>query len=142
MPVKIAIEKLRGFVADHQARIVAIDGNQVRLEIDDKPASRLRRLTDRPVALLRRPLRSRRSGCRRSARERRSPAGGGTTRTKIKIAISPRRSRDRRRDDVMARAREVLMSFRSYLMASRGRFRRRPTGAMARLKRILTPWLA
>ena len=50
VPIKMAIEKLRGFVADHQAKIVAIDGNQVRLEIDDKPASRLRRLTDRPVS--------------------------------------------------------------------------------------------
>ncbi len=50
VPVKMAIEKLRGFVADHRAKIVAIDGSQVRLEIEDKPTSRLRRLTDRPVA--------------------------------------------------------------------------------------------
>ena len=35
VPVKMAIEKLRGFVADHQAKIIAINGNQVQLEIDD-----------------------------------------------------------------------------------------------------------
>ena len=51
VPLRIAVEKLRGFVADHQARIVDVDENLVRLEIDAKPVSRLRRLTDRPVTL-------------------------------------------------------------------------------------------
>ena len=50
VPVKMAIEKLRGFVADHRAKIVSVDGNRVRLEIEDRPVSRLRRLTDRGTA--------------------------------------------------------------------------------------------
>ena len=45
----MAIEKLRGFVADHEANILKIDGNQVQLEIAEKCDSRLRRLNDRPV---------------------------------------------------------------------------------------------
>ena len=49
VPVKMAIEKLRGFVADHRARIISVDGNRVKLEIDDRPMSRFRRLTDRPT---------------------------------------------------------------------------------------------
>ena len=38
MPVKIAVEKLRGFVADHRARIIAVNGNQVRMEIGERPS--------------------------------------------------------------------------------------------------------
>jgi diguanylate cyclase (GGDEF)-like protein len=140
VPVKIAVEKLRGFVADHQARIVAVDENLVRLEIDAKPASRLRRLTDRPVTLsIDVRLEEERV---QKGREEGTPATNTCpTRTKIKIAIGPSRSRDRRRDDLMAHAREILMSFRSYMMAGEddsAEF----SGAMARLKRVLTPWRA
>ena len=138
VPIKIAIEKLRGFVADHQAKIVAIDGSRVRLEIEDKPASRFRRLTDRSVAFWvdvsfeEEQLQRDREGSER-------PFGGGTTRTKIRVTVSPRRNRDRRRDDVTARARQVLMSFRSYLMASEDDSV--PLGALMRAKRMLAPWL-
>ncbi|MGD0900671.1 MAG: diguanylate cyclase, partial [Thermoguttaceae bacterium] len=52
VPVKMALEKLRGFVADHQANVVKIDGNEVQLEIREKCTSFLRRLTDRPVVFL------------------------------------------------------------------------------------------
>ena len=45
----MAIEKLRGFVADHQAHVVKIDDAEVQLEIREKCTSLLRRLTDRPV---------------------------------------------------------------------------------------------
>ena len=49
VPTKMAIEKLRGFVADHEAKILKIDGNQIQLEIAETCDSHLRRLTDRPV---------------------------------------------------------------------------------------------
>ncbi|MGD0898140.1 MAG: hypothetical protein ABR915_09920, partial [Thermoguttaceae bacterium] len=44
-------------------------------------------------------------------------AGSGAVRTKIHVGVGVRRSRDRRRNDVMGRAQQVLISFRSYLMA-------------------------
>jgi len=139
VPIKVAIEKLRGFVADHQAKIMAIDGNQVRLEIEDKPAGRFRRLTDRSLSFSvelafeeQRLHKERRDGVRASH--------GTTTRTKIRITVSPRRNRDRRCDDAMARAKDVLMSFRSYLMASEEESSL-PIGALTRAKRILAPWL-
>ncbi len=134
----MAIEKLRGFVADHRARIVSIDGNRVRLEIDGRVAGRLRRLTDRPRGL-------RIDLCFEEERfqgegEGKVSGAGRTTRTKIKIAISPRTKRDRRRDDAMAQAREVLMSFRSYLMAAKeGTLP--PAGPLTRVARALAPWL-
>ncbi len=138
VPVKMAIEKLRGFVADHQAKIVAIDNNNVRLEIDDRPVGRLRRFTDRPVVF-------RIDLCfveeqLHSERLTNGQPIGATTRTKIKVVVSPRKERDRRRRDVMARARDVLMSFRSYLMASE-LDAPASAGAIGRAKRILAPWL-
>jgi diguanylate cyclase (GGDEF)-like protein/PAS domain S-box-containing protein len=140
VPVKMAIEKLRGFVADHRAQIVAIDGSRVRLEIEDKPASRLRRLTDRSVSFWidlsfqEERLQKDRAGSSWSL-------DAGTTRTRIHVTVSPRRDRDRRRNDVLARAREVLVSFRSYLMASEDESAA-SVGAITRAKQPLSPWLA
>jgi diguanylate cyclase (GGDEF)-like protein len=139
VPIKMAIEKLRGFVADHQAKIVAIDANRVQLEIDDRPTSGFRRLTDRPVSF-RVDLCLEEEQLQTSRTENGQSAGGSTTRTRIKVTVSPRKDRDRRRRDVMVRAREVLMSFRSYLMASEHE-PSLPTGAISRAKRILVPWL-
>ncbi len=137
VPIKIAIEKLRGFVADHRAKIVKIDGNHVRLEIDDKHPGRLRRLTDRPVTF----CVDLRFEEERIHKDPTDPSSGGLLRTKIQFSISTRKNRDRRRNDVSNRARQVLVSFRSYLMASEEEGRPQK-GALRRAKRILTPWLA
>jgi diguanylate cyclase (GGDEF)-like protein len=136
VPIKMAIEKLRGFVADHQAKIVQIEGNQVQLEIDDRRSGRLRRLTDRPVTF----CLDLRFEEERYHNPEGDPTQGGVLRTRIQVAISPRKDRDRRRDDVTARAGEVLISFRSYLMATEEE--QPPSGALTRAKRILAPWLA
>ena len=139
VPVKIAVAQLRGFVADHQAKIVAVDGNRVRLEIDHKPANPLRRLTDRSAAFsIDICLEEERL---QKDRSETSPSSGGQiTRTRISIAVSPRRNRDRRRHDVATRAREVVTSFRAYLMASEEESVS-SVGALTRAKRILAPWL-
>lgn len=135
VPVKMAVEKLRGFVADHQAKIVAIDGDRVRIELDDRHPGRLRRLTDRPVTfaldLKLEELRSRGRG---------GPGDAGPTRTRVHLVIQPRKHRDRRRNDVMARAREVLVSFRSYLMATEEEPSHAGGSRLSRARRILTPW--
>jgi diguanylate cyclase (GGDEF)-like protein len=138
VPVKMAIEKLRGFVADHRARIISVDSNRVQLEIDDRPLGRFRRFTERPTTFsmdLRfeeERVKSDRSGPLHSV-------VAGTTRTRIKIAIGPRTNRDRRRKGMADKAKQVLASLRSYLMA----IEEDPpaTGAMTSVKRILGPWL-
>jgi diguanylate cyclase (GGDEF)-like protein len=135
VPIKMTIEKLRGFVADHQAKIVKIDGNRIQLEIDDARSGRLRRFTDRPVTF----------GVDLVFEEERFQknadyaSSGGVLRTKIRLSISPRKNRDRRRRDVSDRAREVLVSFRSYLMAT-DEEPLPPPGARRRVKWILAPW--
>lgn len=113
VPVKMAVEKLRGFVADHCARIVKTDGSKISLEIDDAP-DRARRAGDRPMTFT---LDLEFAEGRPDAGAGR-PASAAPTRTKVRVAIAPKRGRDRRRSDAAARAREVLLSFRSYLMAA------------------------
>src|SRR5208283_3813775 len=90
VPTKMSIEKLRGFVADHEASILEIDGNQVQLEIAETGDSRMRRLADRPV-IFQLDLRF------EEQRVRRERGGGevdtgGVVRTRIFVRITPRKN--------------------------------------------------
>ncbi len=112
VPWSLAMEKLRGFVADHSGRILSTQNDQIQVEIDTSP-SRTRRASDRPMTFLL-DLRMKEF---RQTRQADRGAAFGRAQTKIQVAIAPKRSRDRRRTDVVARAREVLLSLRAYLMA-------------------------
>jgi diguanylate cyclase (GGDEF)-like protein len=135
VPVKIAIEKMRGFVADHQAKIIHVEGSKVRLEIEDLSLSRLRRMTDRTSAFLMDLVFEE----ERLQKDQTDPSSG-TTRTRIHVTISTRKSRDRRREEITNRARGILMSVRSYLMASEEE-PESSSGALLRAKKMLAPWL-
>ena len=139
VPVKMAIEKLRGFVADHTSTIVKIDGNHIQLELTEKCVSRFRRLTDRPVTFL---LDLRFEEQRVHAKQGEVDSHGGVLRTRIFVGVSLQRDRDRRRGDVGERAQRVLISLRSYLMAvsedQDGAVRQ---GAFVKVKQVLIPWL-
>jgi diguanylate cyclase (GGDEF)-like protein/PAS domain S-box-containing protein len=138
VPVKIAVEKLRGFVADHRATVVAITGNEVELEIDDRQLGLFRRLTDRPVVFcIRLRFEEERLETEKKAGMQQS---GQILRTRIQITISLRNDRDRRRKDNQTRAQQVLVSFRSYLMANE-RGPEPAKGTLTRVKRALAPWL-
>ncbi len=141
VPTKMAIEKLRGFVADHGARIVKIDGNQIQLDIAENSEGQQRRLTDRPVTFhldLRfeeqRVRRERGDGDVRSA---------GVLQTRIFLTITPRKCRNRRRADVAEKAQQVLVSLRSYLMAnSEDQEGAPPHNTLVKMKHVLMPWLS
>jgi len=139
VPVKIAVEKLRGFVADHEARIVSVEENNVRLEIRDGPDGWMRRRHDRPVTFCL-EIRLQEELLHKSGAEPGREQDAATW-TRIHVAVSPLKTRDRRRSDVTDRAREVLVSFRSYLMASDANANA-PVGMVERMKQILTPWRA
>lgn len=115
VPLKVAIEKLRGFIADHHASIENIDGNQLDIRMDAKRVGLLRRSNDRPVGFTIELA---------FAEEQVQPAHERTTesqrnvRTKVTVTIRPQRQRDRRRNDAGSHAQHVLASLRSYLMAS------------------------
>jgi len=137
VPIRVAVEKFRGFVADHRAKIASIEGNHVQLEIDDSRSHSLRRRSDRPVTFC--------LDVRFEEEQVERPSPGGSpgrtaSRTKIRAAIAPSKTRDRRRGDVDTRAREVLASFRSYLMATEeGPPASR--GVLRRARSFLIPWL-
>ncbi|HVX10120.1 MAG TPA: diguanylate cyclase [Pirellulales bacterium] len=114
-PLAVCIEKLRGFVADQHGSIESIKDNSVRVRIGDEGGSFFRRMTDRAVRLMinldfvdveqerQRPSDKRRYG---------------NARTKIHVTIGPRRNRDRRQVQLQERSRQLLVSLRSYLMAT------------------------
>ena len=115
IPAATAIEKLRGFVADHRARILKIDGERIELQIDDDRAGPTRRLSGQPVGFCIDLKFEERPAAEGDSRE---PGGGHGWRTRIHITILPQTAGDRRGGDVAERARELLASFRSYLMAT------------------------
>ena len=138
MPIRVVIEKLRGFVADHRAQIVSIDGNKVQMAIDDRSVA-TRRRSDRPLAFS--------VDLQFDEEMFQQPRAYGAaetrtiSRTRIRVAVSPRKRRDRRRADAADRATEVLLSFRSYLMASED-LSTSPKGVLRRAQSILVPWLS
>jgi len=138
VPVKMAIEKLRGFVADRQAKIVKIDGDRVELEIVEQQGQ-MRRQTDRPI-VFRIELRFQEE---RFRKDQQTEPSGGVSRTRIRISIRAKKNRDRRREDLSGRTRDVLISFQSYLMATTETGESVPAaGTLTKARRILAPWLA
>lgn len=103
VPMDLAVEKLRGFVADHDAGIVDIEEGQVCLHIDSRKLPH-RRETDRIVAFIIDV---------RLYQDERTKSG-----TDIHIRIRPRRRRDRRLSDIELRATQFLQSLRAYFMAT------------------------
>ena len=113
VPLTVAVEKLRGFIADQQAKVLQVDGGRVQLRIDND--CRRRRSSDRPVAFQVEIL----LGEEQAARPDNGRATGrANMQTRIRVAVRPTRSRDRRRGDVLQRSRDLLASLRSYLMAT------------------------
>ncbi|MBN1589892.1 MAG: diguanylate cyclase [Pirellulales bacterium] len=118
-PMTVAVEKLRGFIADHRARILETDHNKVCLQIEHHRA-RSRRRRDRVMTFLMEiELIAAGDDGNVDGKEVKSPKSGRVVpETRVHVVISPRTKRDRRSDDVESRAREVLLSLRSYLMAT------------------------
>ena len=109
------------------------------MEIELQPESRIRRLTDR-AAVLNVELQFEEERLQHDNDVEPPSPCSETTRTKIRIVVGPRSDRDRRRKDIMAQAREVLSSFRSYLMAAED-WAHPQAGRWKRIKRIIAPWL-
>lgn len=111
VPMKVAAEKLRGFVADHKAQILDVQGNCVTVKIDDALAGFANRQSDRPVPFV----------LELTFEEEKNDSGqrgaSSQQRTVIHVIVRPRRPRDRRRTDMLERARQLLVSVKSYLMA-------------------------
>jgi diguanylate cyclase (GGDEF)-like protein/PAS domain S-box-containing protein len=110
VPLPVVAEKLRGFVADHHAEIVAIDEDHVVLHLEVQQDPTGRRTADRALPF---QIELRFAELRLPGQEKQPQ----WTRTLIRVAVRPRRNRDRRRRDAIDRARQLVSSVKSYLMA-------------------------
>jgi diguanylate cyclase (GGDEF)-like protein len=135
VPLAVTVEKLRGFIADHSAEVASNDGERILLTIDDERVSLVRRRSDRPVSF-QVELRLNEEAAEASN----GKAGGRVLRTRIYVKVRPKRSRDRRDADISDRARSILASIRSYLMAVEDSA---PVeeGLRRRAADVLAPWL-
>jgi diguanylate cyclase (GGDEF)-like protein/PAS domain S-box-containing protein len=114
VPIEVAVQKLRGFVSDQDAKITKADENQLILEVTDRLVSNNRRRTDRSVTFVIEMHFSQRHVERANTQ---GLAAGKYLETCIDVTIRPRRERDRRRDTTVNKARQLLGSLKSYLMA-------------------------
>jgi diguanylate cyclase (GGDEF)-like protein len=110
-PIDRSIEKLRGFIADHHGEILSIDGHDVQIRLGGGVGLFGRRSTDREIGLLMHLRFEEERGVINEDKR------GGLTKTRIHLEIRPQKNRDRRKADAVERAKQLLISFRSYLMA-------------------------
>ncbi|HVT30018.1 MAG TPA: diguanylate cyclase [Lacipirellulaceae bacterium] len=114
VPIEVAVQKLRGFIADQEAKIVKTNENKLLLAITDNHTNINRRATDRPVMFL---IHLKLSQVHTDRSNTQGFASGTYVETRIEVTIRPRRDRDRRREATSEKARRLLGSLRSYLMA-------------------------
>lgn len=140
VPAAVAVEKLRGFVADHQARVIRLDGNHMELHVVDQRYQR--RSGDRPIAF-RVEVRMQEEQVSRP-----TPNGGpgrDVVQTRMFVTIAPLSHRDRRRSQAAERARELSASLRSYLMATQEAETAETLpaehGILYRVRKIFLPWV-
>ena len=108
VPVDLAIEKLRGFIADHGAEIITVKENQLTLKVNAIYSRGGRRRADQRMAI--------HVQLTLSASDSRSDSKRGPSMTNVHVNLRPIRNRDRRGREVMACYSQVINSLRSYLM--------------------------
>lgn len=112
-PLERNVEKLKGFVADHHAEIILADRNRVQLRIGgDRGGPLFKRQADRSIRLILD------LGIHEESFAPESNPRAVFKRTRITVMISPVKSRERRTTASLERARQLVASLRSYLMAT------------------------
>ena len=114
VPIEVAVQKLRGFIADQAAKIVKTNDNELQLAVTDGHADATRRSDDRPVTFM---IHLKLSQQRSDRTNSHGLAAGAYVETRVEVVIRPRKDRDRRREATIERARRLLGSLKSYLMA-------------------------
>ncbi len=138
VPMKVAAEKMRGFVADHKAQILEIRDNTVTFKIDEENSAYNKRWSDRPVPFVMELTFDEEGDAGQQQQS------GAHVRTIISVVIRPRRQRDRRRRDMIERSKQLLVSLKSYLMAidyTEETSDSELDGAPKKSKKILSHWL-
>lgn len=114
VPMEVAIEKLRGFISDQDAKITDTGESRLSMEVTDRCTGYNRRKGDRSVSFAIDLQFSQQHFERKNTQ---GFAAGIYVETRVKVKIQPRRDRDRRGEGTMEKARRLLGSLKSYLMA-------------------------
>ncbi len=111
VPQDIAVERLSGFINDHKAEIITVDVNKVVIRMHNRDMSSTRRQNDRPVELLMEVL------LEQVDIRPQSNRGSISRQTKMNVTMRTVKLRDRRLANVVEQATQILISFRSYMVA-------------------------
>jgi hypothetical protein len=108
VPLDLTVEKLRGFIADHNAEIISVSKNQISIKLNAvcSDGGRRRRADHHIV------LRARLTLDEISVDDHVTPST-----TNVHIDLHPFRNRDRRDSELAACFAQVMASLKSYLMA-------------------------
>ena len=106
VPIDLAIEKLRGFIADHSAEVLSVAENELAIRVHTRVRDAGRRTEDHRIAL-RVDL---------TLSELRPDGKSALRRTNAHVTVVPTRNRDRRGGTGKAAVDQVISSLRSYLM--------------------------
>lgn len=112
VPIELAIEKLRGFIFDRDARILKVTDHEVRLELTQDATNK--KGLAAPVVYV---IEIKFSQEREAKTNTSGLAAGEYVHTVAQVGIRPKRERDRRKGQVANQARLLLGSLKSYLMA-------------------------
>jgi diguanylate cyclase (GGDEF)-like protein len=137
VPLNMAIEKLRGFVLDHHAELLAINQDRIQLQIEAVSENPKRRRSDRPVSFLVELTLSEKYVPSTSVDGR---VTGQVARTYANVSVRLKRARDRRNPNVSGQASAILAGIRSYLMATDETPEAVPLKSR-RTMNLLGPWL-
>ena len=116
VPVDLAVEKLRGFIADHAAEIISVRENQVSIKLNVKYSRGGRRRIDSQMAI--------QAKLTLSEKTSETNSKSKSTQTNVHVILQPIRSRDRRGAEARSCFDQVIRSLRSYMM---GELRRSDT---------------
>jgi diguanylate cyclase (GGDEF)-like protein/PAS domain S-box-containing protein len=111
VPRDIAVEKLSGFIHDHKAEIIKVENDRVAIRMGGRINPASRRSHDRPTDLL--------IDVRLEQVELKPTGKRGSIQchTRLWVTIRAAKARDRRIANILTQATQVLISFRSYLLA-------------------------
>ncbi|MEX2140861.1 MAG: diguanylate cyclase [Pirellulales bacterium] len=112
VPLRVVVEKLRGFIADQHAEIVGTEANSVTLEVCDRTTDRRRRADRTPPVIV--ELRFSEEQLNAAEHE----GNARLRRTRIDASIRPKPGRDRRTDALAEPATRLATSLRAYLMVN------------------------
>lgn len=107
-PCDLAIDKLRGFIADHSAEVISVKESQVSLKLNVLCLRGGRRRMDRRIAV--------RAELTMSEHQVDGKQPGGRKQTNVHLILEPIRNRDRRSRELSECFNHVLTSLNSYLM--------------------------